>query len=112
MNNDWWVDLKRAQTRPFDMSVAGGRSLNPDAGGCHVPGDKSISHRVVVLSLAMRGKIVIKNMNRGAAVSVLLPALELLGAGVSSSSEATIIEMPSDGSIREPQVPLDLGGSS
>jgi 3-phosphoshikimate 1-carboxyvinyltransferase len=65
-----------------------------------------------VLSLTMRGRVAITNLNRGAAVSVLLPALAALGARISEFSEGVLIEMPSDGSIMQPTVPLDLGASS
>jgi 3-phosphoshikimate 1-carboxyvinyltransferase len=74
-----------------------------------VPGDKSISHRALLIGAITPGATEIRNMNRGSAVELLLEPLRQLGCEIDDRGETLRIAR-----VRQPDgVPrLFLGGSS
>jgi len=61
-------------------------------GTLYLPGDKSISHRAIMLSSIANGKSTIRNLNDGADLESTINALKACGAKIDSRNEAIIIE--------------------
>ena len=61
-------------------------------GTLYLPGDKSISHRAIMLSSIADGKSTIRNLNDGADLQSTINALKACGAKIDSRNEAIIIE--------------------
>jgi 3-phosphoshikimate 1-carboxyvinyltransferase len=96
--------------RGFELVVRGG----PGHGGVHrVPGDKSISHRALLLAALTPGVTEIRGLNRGHAVSVLLDPLRALGATIEDVDASTLRVGCWDEGPRAAAVPeLHVGPSS
>lgn len=79
--------------------------------GTHaVPGDKSISHRALLLAAAAGGETVIENFLDGSDCRATANALGALGIGIRFGNEARVI-VEGDGTFVSPASPLDLGNS-
>ena len=61
-------------------------------GKLYLPGDKSISHRAIMLSSIANGKSTIRNLNDGVDLQSTINALKACGAKIDSRNEAIIIE--------------------
>jgi 3-phosphoshikimate 1-carboxyvinyltransferase len=85
------------------FSVTGGRPLR---GRITVPGDKSISHRALLLAALAEGTSVVRGLSDGDDVARTRAAIAALGAGIEG-------EKITGGRIRlhEPGDVLDLGNS-
>ncbi len=81
------------------------------SGEITVPGDKSLSHRVAMLSTLARGSSRIRGFLRSEDCLHTLGAIRALGAEVTDepSGELVVIGIP-DG-LRQPAMPLDMGNS-
>lgn len=79
-------------------------------GRLRVPGDKSISHRIAMLSAIARGESVIRGFLRGEDCLGTLRAMESLGAGVMLEGDTARVS-GIGGEWRAPTAPLDLGNS-
>jgi 3-phosphoshikimate 1-carboxyvinyltransferase len=99
------------------MSNAAGLKLLARAGGalgghCSVPGDKSISHRALILGALAIGRTAIRGLLEGDDVLRTAAALRLLGAGVTRSVDgAWTVAGVGVGGLAEPPDVLDLGNS-
>jgi 3-phosphoshikimate 1-carboxyvinyltransferase len=79
-------------------------------GNYTVPGDKSISHRALILGSIFGGQVTIKNLNGGEDVHSTLAALEEMGVKViSKGAEGLVIQGPQN--WLTPSKPLDMGNS-
>lgn len=78
----------------------------PLRGEIVVPGDKSISHRALMLGAAARGRTRIIGLSEGADVAATAGALRTLGVPIHHAEGALIVE---GGGLHEPTAPLDLG---
>ena len=80
----------------------------------HVPGDKSITQRVLILAALASGKSRLRGLLHGGDVEATAQALRLLGVALpripSDRSELCITGVGSDG-LRSPLQDLDLGNS-
>lgn len=93
------------------MRIAGGSPLR---GSVRPPGDKSISHRALILSALAEGKSQIFGLSDGEDVRHTAAALSAMGAEVSLPDELGSPEAEvrvSGGKLREPSEPLHLGNS-
>jgi 3-phosphoshikimate 1-carboxyvinyltransferase len=79
------------------------------SGSLTVPGDKSISHRIVLVSLLSSNACVVTNLSPGADVQSSLDAVMRLGCRVRTREEGTLIE-GGRGEIRE-NAHVDAGNS-
>lgn len=111
-----------ASPRPGEGAAdpgTGAVSIAPAArlrGELALPGDKSISHRALMLALLAEGASRITGAGDGADVRSTAAIVEALGAAVSRSpGEAGnvdyVVTSPGAGSLRSPGRPLDCGNS-
>jgi 3-phosphoshikimate 1-carboxyvinyltransferase len=78
-------------------------------GRLRVPGDKSISHRALLLAARAEGRSRLAGLSTGQDVAHTLAAIESFGAGVSPRAELVV-----DGGterLHEPEGPVDVGNS-
>jgi 3-phosphoshikimate 1-carboxyvinyltransferase len=97
-----------------DLVVTPCAPLRGDLVLAHLPGDKSISHRALLLAVLTPGTTVLRRLNRALAVEELIRALRQLGCLIGERGE-TVIVSEATSRIRESCVrcpELDLGGSS
>ena len=84
-------------------------------GVLRVPGDKSISHRALILGALAVGRTTIRGLAPGADCRSTIRCLSALGAGISGSPgpDATVwhVEGLGLGGLRPPPGPLDAGNS-
>src|ERR1700756_5445669 len=96
--------------RPARPTVA--RRGGPPAGAIRVPGDKSISHRALMLGALAVGRTEITGLLEGEDVLATAAALRALGAQVCSSGDGRwMVDGIGIGGLAEPEDLLDLGNS-
>jgi 3-phosphoshikimate 1-carboxyvinyltransferase len=82
------------------------------AGEISVPGDKSISHRALMLGAIADGRTEIHGFLNGDDCLATLAAMRALGVAVSVDSEGTVVvEGRGAAALKAPRAPLDLGNS-
>jgi 3-phosphoshikimate 1-carboxyvinyltransferase len=86
--------------------------MAPLAGEVAVPGDKSISHRALMLGALAIGRTEIRGLLEGEDVLATAAALRALGAAVERSTDGRwLVDGVGLGGLGEPQDVLDLGNS-
>ena len=81
-------------------------------GTVRVPGDKSISHRAVILNGLARGTGRVTGFARGADTLASVAAMRALGVTCAFESDETLcIDSPGRGALRPPADPIDCGNS-
>ena len=80
-------------------------------GEISAPGDKSISHRCVILSSIAIGESRIEGLLGSTDVICTIEAMKSLGTNISLNSNKCIINGIGIGSLIEPKKPLDFGNS-
>jgi 3-phosphoshikimate 1-carboxyvinyltransferase len=95
-------------TVPRILVVDGGASCR---GVVRTPGEKSISHRAVLLGALAEGTSVVHGLSDGADVAASLAAVEAMGAGVVRGDEGTVTIEGGRSRLHRPPVPLDCGNS-
>lgn len=91
-----------------DLTVSPVNSLR---GEISVPGDKSISHRALLLSAIANGKTRITNCLEAADVQTTRKIIEALGVSVLSQGEALLVEGRGRQGLKAPSSSLDLQNS-
>jgi 3-phosphoshikimate 1-carboxyvinyltransferase len=76
-----------------------------------VPGDKSISHRALLLAARGEGRSRISGLSRGYDVQCTLRAVACFGAGVVIGSDGTVLVDGGRHRLGEPDIPVDVGNS-
>lgn len=94
------------------------RPIRRIVGEVRVPGDKSISHRALLLSALARGESVLQNLSPGADVRSTARCLRALGVSIGLDPEGNGPEGPTARvrgrglcGLSPPSVPLDAGNS-
>jgi 3-phosphoshikimate 1-carboxyvinyltransferase len=95
-------------TAPRVLVVDGG---TPCRGTVHTPGEKSISHRSVLLGALAEGTSVIHGLSDGADVAASLAAVEAMGAGVERHDDGTVVVHGGRARLHRSDGPLDCGNS-
>src|SRR5690625_591850 len=87
------------------------KTNRPLLGELRIPGDKSISHRAVMLGSIAEGTTVIENFLDGEDCLHTIEIFRQLGVDI--TQEGTTVTVKSDGvaSLKEPKVPLYFGNS-
>ncbi|HMJ93479.1 MAG TPA: 3-phosphoshikimate 1-carboxyvinyltransferase, partial [Allosphingosinicella sp.] len=81
-------------------------------GSIAVPGDKSISHRALILAALAVGESRIEGLNAGADVAATIAALRAMGARIETQGgDAWSIHGVGVGGLLQPGAPFDLGNS-
>jgi 3-phosphoshikimate 1-carboxyvinyltransferase len=91
------------------MKIEPARAL---VGHIGVPGDKSISHRAVLLGAIADGETTVRGFGRSADTESTLAAMQALGAEV-AEDEVDLVRIRGQGlrGLREPSGPIDCGNS-
>jgi 3-phosphoshikimate 1-carboxyvinyltransferase len=88
------------------------RSSGPLAGKVRVPGDKSISHRALILGALAVGETRVSGLLEGEDVLNTAKAMRALGAQVERTGDfAWVVRGVGVAGFAQPQVPLDFGNS-
>ena len=97
--------------KPCNDVLCSSRS-GPLQGTVEIPGDKSISHRALILGSLAIGETIISGLLEGADVLATKNALEALGVNIEKTDAGTwrVLGVGSNGMI-SPSIPLDLGNS-
>ncbi len=90
------------------ISIAGGSPLR---GEITLPGDKSISHRSLLLGALARGETTIENLARGEDVKSTRSCLGQLGIPVSRTNGKVVVKGQGLEGFQQPEGPLDAGNS-
>jgi 3-phosphoshikimate 1-carboxyvinyltransferase len=99
----------RPAARPTPLEA---RSSGPLTGKVRVPGDKSISHRALILGALAVGQTRISGLLEGEDVLNTAKAMQALGAKVDRTGDfAWSVHGVGVAGFAEPQVPLDFGNS-
>jgi 3-phosphoshikimate 1-carboxyvinyltransferase len=84
----------------------------PLRGTARIPGDKSISHRALMLAALAVGRSRIEGLNEGADVRATAAALRAMGARIEREADGSwAVDGVGVGGLLQPQAPLDLGNS-
>jgi 3-phosphoshikimate 1-carboxyvinyltransferase len=75
------------------------------------PGEKSISHRAVLLGALAEGTSVVRGLSDGADVAASLAAVEAMGAGVERRDDGAVVVHGGRGRLHSADGPLDCGNS-
>jgi 3-phosphoshikimate 1-carboxyvinyltransferase len=89
------------------LSVAGGRPL---AGSLQVPGDKSVSHRALLLGALAEGESTIVGLSDGDDVRRTASAIQAIGAEIKRVDRSTLVH-GGRSRLGVPPGPIDLGNS-
>src|SRR3954451_5553816 len=95
---------------PASPTVA--RRGRPLVGAIRVPGDKSISHRSLMLGALAVGRTEITGLLEGEDVLATAAAMRAMGAGIVREPDGRwVVDGVGIGGLAEPQAVLDLGNS-
>jgi 3-phosphoshikimate 1-carboxyvinyltransferase len=95
-------------TAPRILVVDGGV---PCVGALRTPGEKSISHRAVLLASLAEGTSVVHGLSDGADVAASLAAIEAMGVVVQRRDDGSVVLSGGRTRLHAPDVPLDCGNS-
>src|SRR5690625_27925 len=84
---------------------------SPLNGELHIPGDKSISHRAIMLGSLARGKTVITNFLDGEDCLHTIDIFRQFGVSIEQTGKTVTIESDGVKNFKEPKQPLYFGNS-
>ena len=87
------------------------RPSGPLIGKISVPGDKSISHRAVLLGAIASGRTTIQGLLLGEDVLAMIQAFRSCGIHIEVSSQEVVIEGRGLDGLKKPETPIDCGNS-
>ena len=83
----------------------------PLRGTARIPGDKSISHRALILAAMAVGESRIEGLADGHDVEATIAALRAMGSQIKRTGSASIVRGVGTGGLSQPPLPFDLGNS-
>jgi 3-phosphoshikimate 1-carboxyvinyltransferase len=83
----------------------------PLIGTARVPGDKSISHRALILAAMALGRSHIEGLSEGGDVRVTAAALRAMGVRIERDGSGWTVDGVGAGGLLQPQGALDMGNS-
>ncbi|HEX8578577.1 MAG TPA: 3-phosphoshikimate 1-carboxyvinyltransferase [Allosphingosinicella sp.] len=98
--------MQQAKPRPGVFTASG-----PLRGTGAVPGDKSISHRALILSALARGRSEIRGLSGGGDVLSTASALRALGVTIRREGEGWTVDGVGTGALLQAAEALDMGNS-
>ena len=87
------------------------RPSGPLSGKISVPGDKSISHRAVLLGAIASGRTTIQGLLLGEDVLAMIQAFRSCGIHIEISNQKVVIEGRGLDGLKKPETPIDCGNS-
>lgn len=87
------------------------RPSGPLIGKISVPGDKSISHRTVLLGAIASGRTTIQGLLLGEDVLAMIQAFRSCGIHIEISNQKVMIEGRGLDGLKKPETPIDCGNS-
>jgi 3-phosphoshikimate 1-carboxyvinyltransferase len=96
---------------PSEARPAAFRASPPLRGTARVPGDKSISHRALMLAAMARGRSRIEGLSEGGDVRATAAALEAMGVRIGRDGGGWSVDGVGTGCLLQPQAALDMGNS-
>ncbi|MBF6603708.1 MAG: 3-phosphoshikimate 1-carboxyvinyltransferase [Sphingorhabdus sp.] len=102
--------------KPTDLTVNDAKSVTfsptgPLSGRITVPGDKSISHRALILSALAVGKSEIRGLLEGEDVLATAAAMRAMGATIEQDDDFWTVYGVGVGGLMQPETAIDLGNS-
>jgi 3-phosphoshikimate 1-carboxyvinyltransferase len=105
-------DMNSHSSQAAEVPLAASRPKAPLAGAIRVPGDKSISHRALMLGALAVGRTEISGLLEGEDVLCTAAAMRAMGAGVERLGEGRWrVDGVGIGGLAEPAGVLDFGNS-
>ncbi len=86
------------------------KPTKPLRGELRVPGDKSVSHRSLILNALASGPARVRGLLDGEDVQATASAVRALGVGVEAAEGEVVVTPPPDG-LQEPEDVIDCGNS-
>jgi 3-phosphoshikimate 1-carboxyvinyltransferase len=83
----------------------------PLTGTADVPGDKSISHRALILAALARGRSEITGLSKGGDVLSTANAMRGFGATIEAQGDAWVVDGVGTGALLQPAQAIDMGNS-
>jgi len=83
----------------------------PLRGEARIPGDKSISHRALLIAAMARGRSRIAGLSEGADVGSTAAALRAMGVRIERDGDDWTVDGVGAGGLLQPEAALDLGNS-
>jgi 3-phosphoshikimate 1-carboxyvinyltransferase len=80
-------------------------------GRIRVPGDKSVSHRALLLAARAAGRSRLSGLSQGEDVLCTLRAIGQFGAGISRDRDGSLVVEGGPDRLTEPESPVDVGNS-
>lgn len=97
------------ETGPLPMAFG---AAGPLRGAARIPGDKSISHRALMLAAMAVGRSRIEGLCEGGDVHSTIAALRAMGARIEpAGGSAWEVDGVGTGGLLQPEAPLDMGNS-
>lgn len=93
------------------MAIVSSRKTSSIHGKIQVPGDKSISHRSLMLSAISLGQAKISGMLEGEDVIATANALRAMGVSIKKEDNIWIVQGVGVGGLHEPSQVLDMGNA-
>jgi 3-phosphoshikimate 1-carboxyvinyltransferase len=87
------------------------RAAGPLRGRIRVPGDKSISHRALMLAAMACGRSLIHGLSSGTDVRATADALRAMGVAVTGEGDTWTVDGVGTGGLLQPAGPLEMGNS-
>jgi 3-phosphoshikimate 1-carboxyvinyltransferase len=99
--------MTEAEPQPATFRAGG-----PLRGSVRVPGDKSISHRALILAALATGRSRIAGLSSGGDVASTAAALRAMGARISAAADGSVeVDGVGVGGLLQPAAALDMGNS-
>jgi 3-phosphoshikimate 1-carboxyvinyltransferase len=98
--------MPRDEPQPKEFGPAG-----PLRGSASLPGDKSISHRALMLAAMARGRSRIEGLSQGRDVDSTAAALQAMGATIARHGSVCEVDGVGSGCLLQPEQVLDMGNS-
>ncbi len=104
--------LRHGDTENIALSTRTVRPARRLRGELRMPGDKSISHRALMLNAISEGSAIITNLGPGADGASTIRCLKALGVTVERAEDGAVrVDGVGFGGLREPEDVLDAGNS-
>jgi 3-phosphoshikimate 1-carboxyvinyltransferase len=96
---------------PSEARPAAFRASPPLRGTAGVPGDKSISHRALMLAAMARGRSRIEGLSKGEDAAATAAALTAMGVRIERGGAACTVDGVGTGCLLQPEATLAMGNS-